>query len=247
VSAPEGILLAAGLGTRLRSGPRGGYKPLTRVAGVSLVERAVRGLELAGCRRILVVIGHGGEAVRAELEARTPLARGTLLHFVENPRHDLGNGVSLLCARQHLGSASFILAMADHVVGEDVMLRAGRHLPPDNGATLLVDRKIGDVFDLNDATRVWADGDRILQIGKGLRPFNAIDVGVFVATPALFDPLDLARHCRGDATVSDGVQALADAGRMTALDIGKGFWQDVDTPAMLAHAEHLVRQRERYR
>jgi 1L-myo-inositol 1-phosphate cytidylyltransferase len=244
---PEGLLLAAGLGTRLRSGPRGGYKPLTRIAGVSLVERAVRGLELAGCRRILIVVGHGADAVRAELDGRGTRAPGTVLQFVENPRHDLGNGVSVLAARPHITAGRLILAMADHVVGEDVMLRAGRHTPEPDGATLLVDRKIASVFDLNDATRVWSDGDRVVQIGKGLKPFNAVDTGVFVTTPALFEPLDVLRRTNGDASLTEGVQALADAGRMEALDIGAGFWQDVDTPAMLAHAEHEVRLRERCR
>ncbi len=242
---PEGILLAAGFGARLRTGPRGGYKPLTRVNGVSLVERAVRGLELAGCRRVLVVVGHGADAVRSELDGRGP--RAAALQFVENPRHDLGNGVSALAARPHVGAERLILAMADHVVGEDVMLRAGRHMPEADGATLLVDRKLQSVFDLNDATRVWADGDRVVHIGKGLKPFNGVDTGVFVATPAIFEPLDRLYRSTGDASLTAGVQALADEGRLQALDIGGGFWQDVDTPAMLAHAEQAVRLRERCR
>jgi 1L-myo-inositol 1-phosphate cytidylyltransferase len=245
--APEGLLLAAGFGTRLRSGPRGGLKPLTRINGVSLIERAVRGLELAGCGRILVVIGHGADAVRAALDSRAPKAPGTVLHFVDNPRHDLGNGVSVLAARPHVGGDRLVVAMADHVVGEDVMVKAGRHTPPPDGATLLVDRKLTSIFDLNDATRVWTEGDRVVNIGKGLRPYNSVDTGVFVASPALFEPLDRLYRANGDVTLTAGVQALAEAGRMEALDIGAGFWQDVDTPAMLAQAEHTVRQRERFR
>jgi len=32
------------------------------------------------------------------------------------------------------------------------------------------------------------------------------------------------------------VRRLAASGRMHALDIGDGFWQDVDTPEMMVHA-----------
>jgi choline kinase len=233
-----GIVLAAGFGSRLEgSSDETDLKPLTPVGGVPLLHRTVRSLQLAGCRRVVVVVGHGADEVQAGVR---PHFNGSLdLRFVVNERYDLSNGVSVLAARDAVDGA-FVLTMADHVFSDDVMRLAGSHTPPSEGATLLVDYDIDGVFDLDDATKVREEDGRIVAIGKQIADYNCIDTGLFVCTEALMDALADVFEERGDASLSDGVQRLAAAGRMTVLDIGDGFWQDVDTPEMLAEAERRL-------
>ena len=237
-----GLVLAAGFGSRLAGAVREtALKPLTPVAGTPLLVRTLRSLERAGCARAVVVLGHGAEATRERIEAAYdgPLA----LTFVVNARYDLGNGVSVLAARARL-DGPFVLTMADHVVGDEVMDLARGHVPEPGGATLLVDYKLDTIFDMDDATKVRVEGGRVAAIGKDLADFNAVDTGVFVCTDGLLGALEAVYRARGDASLSDGVRRLAAAGRMAALDVGDGFWQDVDTPAMLAHAEAALRALE---
>jgi len=61
-----------------------------------------------------------------------------------------------------------------------------------------------------------------------------------VATGGLMDALEIIYHGRGDASLSQGVQALADNGLASVLDIKNAFWQDVDNMDMLLHAEKLL-------
>lgn len=235
-SPRTGVILAAGFGTRLRGvSDKTALKPLTPVGGVPLLERSVRQLEVAGCGRVVVVVGHG----RADVEAGLAGYRGPCeIVFADNPRYDLKNGVSVLAARAFIATEVFVLSMADHVVGDEVMRLAGAHEPPAEGATLLVDKKLATIFDMDDATKVQTDGEvRIAAIGKQLAAFDAVDVGIFVCTGALMTALESFYAARGDTSLSEGVQTLAATGRMHVLDIGDGFWQDVDTPEMLAHAE----------
>jgi NDP-sugar pyrophosphorylase family protein len=69
------------------------------------------------------------------------------------------------------------------------------------------------------------------------------DCDVFVCSVALMDSMASVYARAGDASLSDGVQALAAQGKMHLADIGDGFWQDVDTPEMLAHAEAELARR----
>lgn len=239
-----GVVLAAGFGSRL-SGDDGAHrlKPLTPVAGTPLIVRTFRSLERAGCRRAVVVLGYRADAMRRGIEE---VYEGPLeLVFAVNERYELKNGLSVLAARP-LVDDSFVLVMADHVVGDALMDVARRHVPAPGHAALLVDYKIDAVFDLEDATKVVVEDGSVRAIGKELTAFNAIDTGVFVCTDGLFEALEAVYRKQGDAALSDGVRHLAAAGRMQALDVGDGFWQDVDTPEMRAQAAAMLRQRSAY-
>jgi len=239
---PTGVILAAGFGSRLKGvSDATALKPLTLVGGLPLLQRAVHSLEVAGCERVVVVVGYGREEVVDSLEGYGGKAE---IVFADNPHYELKNGVSVIAARDFLTSERFILSMADHVLGDEVMALAGAHLPEPGGATLLVDSKLATIFDMDDATKVLAGNGRIEKIGKTIEHFNCVDVGVFVCTTALMDAISDVYRKTGDASLSDGVQALASRGKMATLDIGDGFWQDVDTPEMLAHAERELARRE---
>lgn len=234
-----GVILAAGFGSRL-AGVSGAtqLKPLTPVAGRPLMLRTLDSLALAGCRRVVIVVGFSGDEVRASVESSY---RGDQeLIFVQNRKFELANGVSVLAAAAHIGD-HFLLTMADHVFSRSVMKLAGSHRPIAGGATLLVDYKLDDVFDMDDATKVIAKKGYVVEIGKQLSSFNCVDTGLFVCTQGLVSALKAVYQEREDASLSEGVARLSMQGRMTALDIGDGFWQDVDTPEMLAEAErHLT-------
>lgn len=237
-----GVVLAAGFGSRLAAeGNASSNKPLLEVAGRPLFDRTLHSLEVARCRRVVIVLGHEAELLQRRIEADYS---GSLpLTFAYNPDYQLSNGLSVLCAEPYV-SDEFVLTMADHVLGDELMRLAGDHHPPPDGATLCVDYKLASIFDMDDATKVWATGGLIRSIGKELPDYNCVDTGVFICTRALLHALEEVRAARGDATLSDGVQSLASKHRMSVLDIGDGFWQDVDTPEMLAHAEAMLRRRE---
>jgi 1L-myo-inositol 1-phosphate cytidylyltransferase len=236
------VVLAAGLGSRLQgisNGPT--LKPLTVVAGVPLVSRTVRSLELAGCSRIVMVLGHEARAMQHAVESTVQAS--VPISFVLNERYRLANGLSVLAAREHVGD-EFLLTMSDHVFGDELMLGVAPHAPPAGGAALAVDYKLERIFDMDDATKVKAERGRILEIGKQLDDYNCIDTGLFLCTSALMDALDQVLERTGDASLSQGVALLAARGSMAAIDVGEGFWQDVDTPAMLEHAERMLTERE---
>jgi 1L-myo-inositol 1-phosphate cytidylyltransferase len=229
-----GVVLAAGCGIRLTGAEcASSSKLLIPIQGKPLIWHALRGLELAGCRRILVILGHAADEVRSSiLNNYTGCGQ---IEFLINRAYRMSNGVSVLCAKDRLAE-NFHLVMGDHLVADPIMATLPRHPPPPGGTTVLVDRRLKTVFDLEDATKVEAVDGRILRIGKTLADFNCVDIGVFSASPGLFAALETALAEKGDVSLTDGIQHLANAGLAHAVPVS-GYWQDIDTPQMLAHAE----------
>lgn len=236
----QAVVLAAGRGSRLRSGEASLPKPLTPVAGVPLIERTILTLAQGGIERVYVTVGFRAELVRQALaQSQVYAARGVQVVCIDNDRYDLGVGVSVLSAREHV-SGPFVLSMSDHVYDRRLAELAARADMAAADLYLCVDRNIDQVYDIDDATKVALDGDRIADIGKQLTEYDAIDCGVFAMTPRIFEHLDQVYRERGDCSLSDGVQRLAAEGRARVLDIGDAFWQDVDTPGAMAHAEDVL-------
>ena len=223
----QAIILAAGMGTRLRSVSPS--KPLTMVAGRPLLNRILDNLRAAGVTRPLVITGYRGDEVAAVVHA----AGAETLH---NSHWDQPNGVSVLVAAPRL-EAQALLLMADHLASPGVYRTVAGAGRADAGLVLGIDRRMGHPWaDEADVTRVSTRAGRICAIGKSLNTYDAHDCGVFLVTPELTDALaPLAAP-----GLSDGVRALAARGRAAVTDISAHDWIDIDDPRALAMAEAWV-------
>jgi choline kinase len=232
------IILAAGMGSRLT--PAGAAesfsKPLIELEGATLLERTVGACRAAGATRVLVVTGFNAERVEAEVRR---LDRGDLA-TVHNPDWTKANGLSLRVCRDHVADARFAMMMSDHIFDPTILRDLFALTPAPGSVTLAIDRKVASVFDLDDATKVRTDGERIVDIGKQIATYDAIDCGVFLCTRAIFDALDAVYAERGDASLSQGMARVAATGGFRGFDIGERWWQDVDTPEMLGAATELL-------
>jgi choline kinase len=240
-AATEAVILMAGVGSRLGTAGGALAKPLVPIAGRPLICYTLDALLRAGIRTVHAVMGGNSERLGAALAPLFPA--GLRFSTIINPEWQKQNGVSVLAAAGHV-QAPFLLAMGDHLF-DFALLEALLAGADPIQVNLAVDRKVDSIFDLDDATKVKADGDRLIEIGKQLSAYNAIDTGVFVCPAEIFTYLKAAQR-DGDCSLSDGVRLMAADGKVRAVDIGDAWWQDVDTPEMLARAEQesarLLRQ-----
>ena len=232
----DAVILAAGNGDRFKHSPHPS-KLLHPVLGRPLILRTLETAASAGVRRAVVVIGFEGDRLQALVERNAP--PGIAVTFVRNANWHLENGVSALAARFASAQRRFALLMGDHLFDAGVLRRLLHHPVADGDSLLAVDRGITDPATIAEATRVCLDGDRIIAIGKGLDPWDAVDTGLFVFSPRIFDALDEA-VAAGDTTLSAGVARLAAERSMRGVDIGGATWFDVDTADDLATAESLL-------
>jgi choline kinase len=230
------LILAAGNGSRLAACSGESPKPLVPLHGKPLLQHVMSGCLEAGIERFVIVVGYRGHMIQEWYKNR-PL-KGVDVTWIENPEYRKANGVSVLRAKD-LIHEPFLLLMADHIF-EPATARALLRQPlGEHDVILAVDRKIDRVFDLDDATKVTLEGNRIVDIGKNLDHYNALDTGMFLCQPALFSCLESAMT-HGNCSLSDGLRVMSRYRTFKAFDIGEACWQDVDTPAALDYARDAI-------
>ena len=90
-------------------------------------------------------------------------------------------------------------------------------------------------FEAGECEVLWNAKPRF---GKTLTTYDALDTGLFLCDPVVFEALRQARQA-GDTTLSGGIRRLAARRLMRAVDVGRATWCDIDTLADLEHAEDL--------
>ncbi len=237
-SISEAVILMAGEGSRLRGSDKTFLQPFVSVRGRPLISYTLDALLRAGIRTVNFVVGYESERMIAQAKQFVP--SGLSASFIENRDWKKQNGVSLLIAAGRVANP-FVLTMSDHIFENVIIDRLLDSFAP-GFLNVAVDRKLDSIFDLDDAMKVQTRGNKITDIGKNLRDYNAIDIGLFVCPLEIFDYLERAKSVsrKSDCSLADGVRLMARDDKVRATDIGEGWWQDVDTPQMLRHAERQM-------
>jgi len=235
VVMPEAaMVLAAGLGKRMRPLTASRPKPLIEVAGRSLLDRALDRIEAAGIGRVVVNVHYFADQVEAALAAR----RGALQISVSDERARLlETGGGLAKALPLLGEGPVLVANSDNLwvdgASDTLRLLAQRWSPQTMDALLLM-------VPLARAMGYEGRGDFHLDPVGRLRPRAGVRIapfvfaGVQIIHPRLLDgepvePFTLWRAWN---------KALA-AGRMFGM-AHQGLWFHVGTPSSIGDTEAVL-------
>ena len=214
----RGVILAAGLGTRLRPLTDEIPKPLLPVAGRPIVARTLDALARAGCEAVAINLHHLGGMIR---EAIGPSYRGMPIEYFEE-REILGTLGALPPMRGFLAPADLVvLANGDSLCRWPVEALVARHRAGNARATLLLSERTdpaelgggvgidrtGRVVRMRDAPAVGAVARRL--VFAGVHVFSPDLVASVPEGPAdVVESLYLPMLARGDRIGSFATRAL---------------------------------------
>ena len=146
----QAVILAAGMGKRLKELTQNNTKCMVKVNGVTLIDRMLHQIDRKNLSRIIIVVGYEGQKLIdyiGTLDIRTPVV------FINNPIYDKTNNIySLALAKDWLVRDDTLLFESD-IIFEDAVLDA-----------LVSDER--DTLALVDKYEPWMDGTCVRLSGE---------------------------------------------------------------------------------
>lgn len=223
------MVLAAGLGTRMRPLTETLPKPLLEVGGRTMLDRALDRLDSFGIQEVVVNRHHLGERIDAHLAARTSPRTETSR---EDVLLDTGGGVAN--ALDRLGDAPFF------VVNADIAWLDGPTPALDRLALGWDDAAMDALLLMHRCVAAWGydgRGDYFMEPDGALRRRAETDVSPYVFTgvqllhPRLFEGVP-----EGAFSLNLLYHRAQQAGRLFGV-VHDGEWFHIGTPAALKTAD----------
>ena len=225
----KAIILAAGLGSRLLPLTADRPKCLVPAGGRAILEHQLLALHEAGVTDVAVVGGYRFDRL-VDFVAALPASLRPRLIF--NPDFARSSSIGSVSAARDLLDGPFLLLNGDTIYEAEPLAEAVSELP--TGISLFVEPVIEPEA---DDMRVEVDNGRVLSVGKNLHPGRARyrSLGIIACT----DGSDADYRSALDQVVGppggdqrfhhDIVDLLAKRGRVNAVAVEPGTWQEIDS------------------
>jgi len=224
----DGVVLAAGEGTRLRPLTAEQPKALVTVAGRPLLEHAFDALLSVGVDRLVVVVGYRGDQI---VDHYGDSYRGTPVTYVTQADR-LGTAHALKQAIPVV-SGPLVVLNGDNVCRANLDAAVERHRATDAAATLLVESVPREQATTTGVVETDEDGRVTGLVEKPDDPTSTLVTRGFYAFgsaigPALdrIDPAD-----RGEYEITDAIDDLLARGHRVETVTLEGWCHNVNEPA----------------
>lgn len=228
------MVLAAGLGKRMRPITETIPKPLVKVAGKPLLDWGLDALEIAGVGKAVVNVHYLADQIETHLAERRKLQ--IVISDERDALQDSAGGI--IRALPQLGGKPFYILNADTfwIEGQgEQNLQALADVWDDERMDILL-----MVADLDQATGYEGTGDFTLQPGgRLLRARDGAVDPVIYAGAAIIHPRIFADSAPGVASLNRYFDGAIAVGRLYGMPM-QGHWLTVGTPDAIAEAEAVL-------
>ncbi len=239
----DGVILAAGAGTRLRPLTNAIPKVLVSVGPYPLAEHVLRGLASCGVDNITFVTGY--MAGKVENYFNEGALWDVSTSFVKQDEMN-GTAHALLCAADMVTSTPFFVAYGDIFLASQRNYQRFLEFHLNGGFDFSI--MLNEVDDPYEGAAVYCDGDRVTKIiekpPKGTSRTNLNKRGILLVDYRIFDLIeDIEPGPGGELYLTDAVAMAIDRGLRVGGCVCRGFSSDVGTPERLAEARKVYEEK----
>lgn len=233
----QGLIPAAGMGTRLGPFTYAIPKELLPVGEKAVIEHVVEAMQLAGIEDIVVVVSPHKHGISDYLGSGKRFGVN-LTYVVQDEPLGLANAV---LSGEHVIDDSFAVVLGDNFFHPKSFLSEliSYHISEKADATL-------GVAQVEDVTRhgiITAEGNRVMDIIEKPTPEKAPStlgsIGIYIFEPDLFDAIKRTKPgYRGEYQLTDSIKVIIDSGKKVVYKKIVGVHIDVGTPKDLVWANN---------
>jgi len=238
-----GIILAAGMASRLRPLTDTQPKCLLKVGTRTLLQRTVEAMRQAGICEFVVVTGYRGNMIRDFLEQYMQQHEGITIHFLHNADYEHNNNIySLWMAGEVARGREFLLMDSDILCDPQAVVSIASQR---ESALALNRHELGE-----EEIKVIVDEEgRITEINKTCNPADALGESVGIEhmtaeySTALYAELDRMIEKEGLENVfyERAFERLIPQGHtFRVVDTTDYFSYELDTPEDFRRAQELL-------
>ncbi len=236
----DAVILAAGLGTRLRPLTDRIPKALVEVDGLPVLERVARRLVHAGATRLVVNMAYLGDQVAGFVHERDGFGVETVLSDEPDGPYETGGG--LKHAADLIRQTPFLMHNADILTNVDLRALVEAQRPSDATATLAVVPARTDRYLVFDGTGLAGYGhsgkETLMRAADG--PLRRVDFcGVQAGSAALLDAVR-AVHEQKFSIMDVYLRLARDGAQIAAFEAPGQAFLDIGTHEALEEAHRLV-------
>jgi glucose-1-phosphate thymidylyltransferase len=233
----KGLILAAGLGTRLRPITSLRPKPTISVANKPLIVYAIENVAAAGVSEIGIVVNPPiYEYIKEILDECC--GHLSISYIIQDPPLGLAHAVKV--SRGFLQDDSFVMYLSDNLFEHGIKDYVASFQPQQGMNALLALIEVPDPRALGVAV---VENGRILKLVEkpAVPPSNLAVAGVYVFDKTIHSMIEtLKPGAKGEFQITDAIQALIETGGHVSYSKVQGWWKDTGKPEDILDANRLL-------
>jgi len=163
----KAIILAAGVGSRIRPLTNNCPKSLLKVDGKTILEMMLSHIQDCGIHEVIFVLGYLQEQIKEYVKTNFPDLN---THFVTNGRYaETNTGFSLMLTKDLIQDSTFIKFDADVVFDKEILKKL---IECEYENCLCVDKNIN--LDAEEIKVIVKDNNRVIKASKTVNPKDAV-------------------------------------------------------------------------
>jgi len=237
----KGLILAGGLGTRLRPLTHTGVKQLIPIANKPVVFYGIEALVEAGITEIGIIVGYTEEKINAMKEAVGDGSRwqANITYIEQDAPRGLAHAV--YCAKDYMGSEAFVVHLGDNILRGGISKYVSDFVQSDCDTAILLS-EVEDPWNYG----VAALDERGEVLGLEEKPekpkSNYAIIGVYLFRPAIFGAIErIGPSRRGELEITTAIQQLVLSKERKVMSyLVDCWWDDTGTAEAVLGANHII-------